>query len=172
MPWIRYPFSAAALAMPLMWGPVFIISVLWLCSFWIGQSIIATLVVWWITLGQITMHIKDGELSFDFHIESGTWIAIAAVVLNWVLLILWYSRHSRRERRERRNWVSAPPAADDAWGHELDYPQQPAFNEQAGYAHELGYEEQFEEDVQYWQRVQAEASRRLQREQAHQPRFE
>lgn len=171
MPWIRYPYSAAALAMPLMWGPLFIISVLWLCTFWLGQSIIATLVVWWITLGQITMHIKDGQLSFDADIQSGTWVAIAAVVLNWALLILWCTRHSRRERRERRNWLFAPPEADPGWNH-ADYGQQQPFGAQTGNTRELSYEEQFEADVQYWQRVQAEASTRVQPEHARLPRFE
>lgn len=171
MPWIRYPYSAAALGMPLMWGPLFIISVLWLCTFWLGQSIIATLVVWWITLGQITMHIKDGQLCFDADIQSGTWVAIAAVVLNWALLILWCTRHSRRERRERRNWLFAPPEADPGWNH-AGYGQQQPFGAQTGNTRELSYEEQFEADVQYWQRVQAEASTRVQPEHARLPRFE
>lgn len=157
--------------MPLMWGPVLIISVLWLCTFWLGQSIIAALVVWWITLGQIKMHIKDGQLSFDTDIQSGIWIAIAVVLLNWVLLILWCTRHSRRERREQHNWVSAPPEVLQGW-NQVDYGHQQPFEEQTGNTRELSYEEQFEADVQYWQQVQAEATRRVQPEHARLPRFE
>lgn len=168
MPWIRYPFSAAVLAMPLMWGPALIVSVLWLCTFWIGQSALATLVVWWFFIDSMNANVRGG-ITLD--LNQNNWIAIGAVTLNWVILVLWCTRHSRRERRERRNWVSAPPEAANGWGAECDYQQQP-FDDQTDYARELSYEEQFEADVQYWQRVQAEASRRLQLEQARQFPFE
>ncbi|MBS3177245.1 MULTISPECIES: hypothetical protein [unclassified Pseudoclavibacter] len=112
MPWIRYPFSISAVMFnPFAWMPAILITILWLCTFWLGQSIIATVVVVWIALGQITMHIRDSELSFDFHLQSGTWIAIAALVLNWVLLTAWLVRHQDGSARIRRQWRRSMPIA-------------------------------------------------------------
>lgn len=118
MPWIRYPFSVSAVLFnPFAWIPAILITFLWLCTFWLGQSIIATLVVWWIALGQITMHIKDSQLSFDFHLQFATWIAIAAVVLNWALLIAWLVRRQDGTARMRRQWRRGLPIArpDQKW---------------------------------------------------------
>lgn len=110
MPWIRYPFSISALMFnPFAWMPAILITILWLCTFWLGQSIIATVVALWIALGQITMHIKDSQLSFDFHLQSGTWIAIAALVLNWVLLTAWLVRRQDGSARIRRQWRRSMP---------------------------------------------------------------
>lgn len=159
MPWIRYPFSAAVIFMPFLWPIVIIVSLLWLCSFWLGISLIATFVVWWRVLGEGTWTYREG-LSFD--IQPTTWIAIIVLVINWVLLILRCTRHSRRERREMRDWSHIAP---DGHYYEQEQPQ-------SELEHHAAYEAQFEQDVAYWQHVQDEASRRSQLERARQPRFE
>ncbi|PPF38514.1 hypothetical protein C5E05_05775 [Pseudoclavibacter sp. AY1H1] len=159
MPWIRYPFSAAVIFMPFLWPVVIIVSLLWLSSYWLGLSIIATFVVWWRVLGEGTWTYREG-LSFD--VQPTTWIAILVLVINWVLLVLWCTRHSRKERREQRNWSYAAP---DGHYYEQDQPQ-------GELEQRAAYEAQFEQDVAYWQRVQEEAARRSQLERARQPRFE
>lgn len=106
MPWIRYPFSIIGVMFnPFAWMPAILITLLWLCTFWLGQSLIATFVLSRFWANEYLQH--PGVFTFS----DALWWWTGIIALNWVLLIVWLVRRHDGSARIRRQWRRSMPIA-------------------------------------------------------------
>ncbi|PPF74914.1 hypothetical protein [Pseudoclavibacter sp. Z016] len=106
MPRIRHPFSiSAVLFNPFAWMPAILITILWLCTFWLGQSLIATFVLSRFWANEYLQH--PGTFTFS----EPLWWWTGIMTLNWVLLIAWLVRRQHGTARIRRQWRRSMPIA-------------------------------------------------------------
>ncbi|WP_371030561.1 hypothetical protein [Pseudoclavibacter sp. JSM 162008] len=106
MPWIRYPFSIIGVMFnPFAWMPAILITFLWLCTFWLGQSLIATFVLSRFWANEYLQH--PGVFTFS----DALWWWTGIIALNWVLLIAWLVRRQDAWARIRRQWRRSMPVA-------------------------------------------------------------